>query len=171
MSTQANQTVCVGKIAGVFGVQGWVKIHSYTSPQENILRYSPWLIEDAGGNRRSITITQGQTRSKGIIVQLAGITNRDQALAVVGSAIFISRDQLPQKADGEFYWSELVGLQVATREGVLLGTVDSIMETGANDVLIIKGERDRAIPFLQGRSVLKVDLDAGLITVDWDPEF
>lgn len=89
----------------------------------------------------------------------------------MGWDIFITQDQLPKAAKGEYYWSELIGLQVETVDGVQLGAVDSLLETGANDVIIIKGERERVIPFLQGQTIIKVDLDAGKIIVDWDPDF
>jgi len=89
----------------------------------------------------------------------------------MGWEIFIARDQLPKAAKGEYYWSELVGLNVETIDGVQFGTVESLLETGANDVLIVKGERERGIPFLQGQTIINVDLDAGKIIVDWDPEF
>jgi 16S rRNA processing protein RimM len=89
----------------------------------------------------------------------------------MGWDIFITRDQLPKAASGEYYWSELIGLAVENVQGVQLGVGDSLLETGANDVMIVQGERERAIPFLQGQTIINVDMDAGRIIVDWDPEF
>ena len=105
------------------------------------------------------------------VVILEGIADRDAAEALPGVEVAVWRDGLPALAEGEFYWSDLVGLTVATTEGVDLGVVDRMMETGANDVLVVKGERERLIPFLMDDVVRQVDLEAGHMEVDWDPEF
>ena len=89
----------------------------------------------------------------------------------MGWDVFITPDQLPKAAKDEYYWSDLIGLAVETNQGVQLGIVDSLLETGANDVVIVKGERERAIPFLQGKTIINIDLDAGRMVVDWDPGF
>jgi 16S rRNA processing protein RimM len=165
-----QQHISVGKISGVFGVKGWVKVFSFTDPRENILTYSPWLLKK-GDETKIVKVVDGQLQGKTIVAQLAGVNDRDQAAGLMGWEIFIARDQLPKAAKGEYYWSELVGLNVETIDGVQFGTVESLLETGANDVLIVKGERERGIPFLQGQTIINVDLDAGKIIVDWDPEF
>jgi 16S rRNA processing protein RimM len=165
-----QQHVSVGKISGVFGVKGWVKVFSFTDPRENILTYSPWLLKK-GDETKTINVVDGQLQGKTIVAQLAGVNDRDQAASLMGWDIFISQDQLPKAAKGEYYWSELIGLNVETIDGVQLGMVDSLLETGANDVIIVQGERERVIPFLQGQTIINVDLDAGKIIVDWDPEF
>jgi len=166
----SEQHVSVGKISGVFGIKGWVKVFSFTDPRENILTYSPWLLKK-GDETKMVNVVDGQLQGKTIVAQLAGIDDRDQAASLMGWDIFITQDQLPRPAKGEYYWSELIGLQVETVAGVQLGVVDSLLETGANDVIIVHGERERVIPFLQGRTIIKVDLDAGKIIVDWDPDF
>lgn len=165
-----QQHISVGKISGVFGVKGWVKVFSFTDPRENILTYSPWLLKK-GGETKTVNVVDGQLQGKTIVAQLAGVNDRDQAAGLMGWDVFISRDQLPKAAKGEYYWSELIGLNVETIDGVQLGVVDSLLETGANDVIIVQGDRERVIPFLQGQTIIKVDLDAGRIIVDWDPEF
>jgi 16S rRNA processing protein RimM len=166
----SEQHISVGKISGVFGVKGWVKVFSFTDPRENILTYSPWLLKK-GDQTKAVNVVDGQLQGKTIVAQLCGINDRDQAASLMGCDIFISRDQLPKTAKGEYYWSELIGLNVETVDGVQLGVVDSLLETGANDVIIVQGERERVIPFLQGQTIINVDLDAGKIIVDWDPEF
>ena len=166
----SDQHINVGKISGVFGVKGWVKVFSFTDPRENILTYSPWLLQK-GDQIKTVNVVDGQLQGKAIVTQLAGIDDRDQAASLMGWDIFITQDQLPKDAKGEYYWSDLIGLQVETIDGVQLGAVDSLLETGANDVIIIQGERERVIPFLQGQTIIKVDLDAGKIVVDWDPDF
>jgi len=165
-----QQHISVGKISGVFGVKGWVKVFSFTDPRENILTYSPWLL-GKGDETKIVKVVDGQLQGKTIVAQLAGVNDRDQAAGLMGWDIFITRDQLPKAAKGEYYWSELIGLNVETIEGVQLGTVESLLETGANDVIIVQGERERCLPFLKGQTIINVDLDAGKIIVDWDPEF
>lgn len=165
-----QQHISVGKISGVFGVKGWVKVFSFTDPRENILTYSPWLLQK-GDQTKAVNVVDGQLQGKTIVAQLADVHDRDQAASLMGWDIFITREQLPKAAKGEYYWSELIGLNVETIDGVQLGVVDSLLETGANDVIIVQGERERVIPFLQGQTVINVDLDAGKIIVDWDPEF
>jgi 16S rRNA processing protein RimM len=165
-----QEPIVVGKVSGVFGVKGWVKVFSFTDPRENILIYSPWLLKK-GGQTKSVDVVDGMLQGKTIVAQLDGIIDRDQAAGLMGSDVLISHEQLPRTGKGEYYWSDLIGLHVETVDGTPLGVVDSLMETGANDVVIIKGERERVIPFLQGRTIIAVDLDAGKIVVDWDPEF
>ena len=168
MSTQ--QLINVGKVSGVFGIKGWLKIFSYTDDKENILDYSPWLLKKAGTDKL-LKVIDGAVQGKAVIALLEGITDRDQATSLLGYDIFIDYQQLPKIAEDEYYWSQLIGLNVINTSGVSLGVVDSLLATGANDVLIVKGERERAIPFIQGQSVVTVDLQAGSMIVDWDPEF
>lgn len=164
------EIINVGKISGVFGVKGWVKVFSFTDPRENILTYSPWLLKK-GDETKTVEVIDGQLQGKTIVAQLAGVNDRDQAAGLMGWDVFITQDQLPAAAKDEYYWSDLVGLKVETIDGVQLGVVDSLLETGANDVIVVQGERERAIPFLQGQTIIDIDLNAGRIVVDWDPEF
>jgi 16S rRNA processing protein RimM len=106
-----------------------------------------------------------------VIAHLAGCENRDQAQALMGCEIAIRRDQLPDAAPGEYYWRDLQGLTVVTIEGELLGTVDHLIETGANDVLVVKGDRERLIPFVLNQVIVNVDLDKQELRVDWDKDF
>lgn len=170
--------IVVGKVSGLFGVKGWQKIFSETAPRENILSYSPWYLK-TGEGWQAFKLKEGKVHGKGIIAHLDTCTDRDKAAILVGCQIAIRRDQLPETELDEYYWSDLVGLKVQTTQGVALGIVKSLMETGANDVLVVKtttckpGEatQERLIPFVPGQYVLTVDLDDGLMVVDWDPEF
>lgn len=135
---------------------------------EAILQYQPWLL---GEERKPVKIVDGRKQGKGLAALLPGFNDREQAATLVGLQIFVRRDQLPATAAGEYYWSDLEGLEVKTTGGELLGRVERLMETGANDVLVIRGDRDHLVPFIQGQYVKRVDLDDGLIEVDWDPEF
>jgi len=165
-----SDMIVMGKIAGVFGVQGWCKVFSHTSPRKNILQYSPWYLK-RNGDWQLINVQQGREQGKGLVAQLEGIDDRDSAAALNGLEVAIKQSQLPKLAKDEYYWSDLIGLKVETVTGVSLGKVTNMMETGANDVLIVKGDQERLIPFLQPDVVNKVDIETGLITVDWDPEF
>lgn len=160
-----------GEVSGVFGVKGLVKVFSFTEPRENILRYSPWILQK-NDQTREIKVTGGQRQGNTVVAELDGITDRDAAMGLMGWKILISKQQLPKPKPGEYYWADLVGLKVKTEGGIFLGVVDHLLETGANDVLVVvDGEIERLIPFLQQHTVLNIDLDAGLMVVDWDPDF
>lgn len=160
--------VPLGYISGVHGVAGGVKVHSYTRPREALFGYGTWLV---GEHHRPVKVSNGGPRGKTLVAWLEGIEDREQARALVGQEIAVNRSDLPALEPGEFYWDDLIGLEVVNREGVRLGMVDRLMETGANDVLVVKGEREHLVPYVPGRYVLGVDLEAERIEVDWDPEF
>lgn len=148
-----------------------MKVFSFTEPRENILRYSPWILRK-NSQTREIKVSGGQRQGNTVVAQLDGIADRDAATALIGWQILIKKEQLPKPKPGEYYWADLVGLKVETREGVPLGVVDHLLETGANDVLVVvDGETERLIPFLQQHTVLNIDLNAALMVVDWDPDF
>jgi len=165
-----QQQINVGKISGVFGIKGWVKVFSFTECRENILSYSPWLLKK-DSETRLIAVIDGKLQGKAVVAQLDGVNDRDQAASFMGWDIYITPEQLPKVAKDEYYWSDLIGLNVETDLGVQLGVVESLLETGANDVVIVKGERERVIPFLQGQTIMAIDLEAGRMVVDWDPDF
>jgi len=152
-----------------FGVKGWIKVTSFTQPPEGILNYKNWSVVK-NGSQRSLAVLQGKPHGKFMVVQLEGIDDRDAAALLTHAEIKIDRTELPA-AENDFYWADLLGLHVATQEGVTLGVVDSLMETGANDVLVVKGDRERLVPWIEGEVIVDVDLKARSITVDWDPEF
>ena len=135
---------------------------------EAILEYQPWLL---GEDKKPVKIVDGRKQGKGLAALLPGFDDREQAAMLVGQQIFVRRDDMPATAEDEYYWSDLEGLDVHTIQGELLGRVERLMETGANDVLVIRGEREHLVPFIQGQYVKRVDLEDGLIEVDWDPEF
>jgi 16S rRNA processing protein RimM len=165
-SGAAPTTIVLGRLLGVHGVRGWLKVYSETSPLENIFHYTPWLI-DGDAHR----VLAWRRHGKGLVAQLQGYEDRDQARALSGKTIAIRRDQLPPPSADECYWVDLQGLQVETSEGVALGQVSHLIETGANDVLVVRGERERLLPFVWGQCVLEVDFEAGRLLVDWDPKF
>ena len=177
---QHQQWVPVGKLSGLFGVKGWVKVFSNTQPKENILSYSPWFLK-RNGQWQEFKLLSGKSHGKGVIAQLAGCTDRDIAAELIGSEIAIKREQLAKPASGEYYWNDLIGLLVKNLEGIELGKITSMLETGANDVMIVLGEdgekdtkgkkRERLIPFVTEEVVHEVNLEQGFMIVDWDVEF
>lgn len=162
--------IVIGRIAGLFGVKGWVKLLSWTEPRDAIIEFSPWQVQVAG-HWREWKVVEGQAHGKGVIARLEGITDRDQAAALMGSDIAVWRSQLPATKPGEYYWADLIGLAVQLEDGRPLGKVDGMMATGSNDVMVVKGERERLIPFIRSQVIKHVDLAQGVIQVDWDPDF
>ncbi|MGB5832227.1 MAG: ribosome maturation factor RimM, partial [Thiohalocapsa sp.] len=117
------------------------------------------------------TLLEGRTHGKGLVVRLEGCEDRDQAAVLTGQTIAVYRGQLPPPRPDEFYWADLEGLSVTTLEGETLGCVSHLFATGANDVLVVEGDRERLLPFLWDDVVKDVDFCGGMIRVDWDPDF
>lgn len=171
MNSSPDHYVIIGRVAGVFGVKGWVKVRSETEPYDNILNYSPWYLKQ-NGDWVAYELSGGQQHGKGLIVQLTGCDDRDMAASLVGQDIAVTREQLPAPKQGEYYWADLVGLEVINQEHQSLGKVDHLMETGANDVLVVKGEQGEClIPYVTGLYIMEVDLTAGKIMVDWEADY
>ncbi len=166
-----TRRILIGRIHGAFGVRGEIKLESLTDPAENLLRYQPWILRDAQGREREISGARGRAGGKGLIGTLPGVEDRDVAEALRGAELFVLRSALPPPKTGEYYWIDLEGMRVVNLEGKPFGIVDHAFSNGANDVLLIKGDRERMVPFLQPDYVKSVDFDAGLITVDWDADF
>jgi len=162
-----TQPVILGRISGLFGVRGWVKVYSYTEPREAVLNYDRWLLSSQDGWQEA-TVAEGQRHGKTVIVRIDGYDDRDQAAGLVGTDIGIPRDELPETGDDQYYWSDLEGLSVVHRDGTELGKVSHLLETGANDVMVVKGETERLIPFVLDKVVLGVDLAKREIRVDWE---
>jgi 16S rRNA processing protein RimM len=166
-----EQLVTLGRITGAHGLQGWVKVHSDTSPRENIAGYAQLLLNTGDGWQRW-KVSNGRRQGKNVVLKLKGCNDRDTAEALAGAQIAIERDWLPELGDeGDYYWTDLQGLAVETLQGEPLGRLDHLFETGSNDVMVVRGERERLIPFIWEQVVHEVDLDAGIVRVDWDPEF
>ena len=165
-----DRRVVLGRVSGLFGVRGWVKLHSFTRPPENLLEYREFAL-GAGASGPPLCLEEGRRHGKTLIARFAGIDDRDAAAALVGRELSVDRAALPETGGDEYYWADLIGLEVRNRDGAVLGRVEKLLATGANDVLVVRGDRERLVPFVQGQFVLDVDLDGGRITVDWDPEF
>lgn len=163
----ATDPLVLGRIVGLFGVRGWVKVFSYTDPREAVLNYKGWKLCQHG-KWRSAEVAEGQRHGKSVIVRLEGIDDRDQAAALVGAEIGVSREALPDPEDGRYYWSDLIGMTVVHLDGTELGTIESMLETGAHDVMVLSGDQERLIPFVKDKIVLGVDLAGKRVSVDWE---
>lgn len=165
-----DPTVILGRIVGVHGVRGMVKIHSECRPREAIFQYRQLLLTPPdGGVSQFLTLQDGRRQGQGLVASFKEITDRDQAHALKNYLLSVRRSDLPALPPGEFYWTDLIGLQVFNGEAVLLGCVAEIFETGANDVLVVReGKRETLIPLIMERYVLEIDPQAQRITVDWD---
>ncbi|MBE2293884.1 MAG: ribosome maturation factor RimM [Phycisphaerales bacterium] len=162
--------VVLGRVSGLFGVQGWVRVFSHTEPREGITRYDPIFLR-RHGEWQLFKIEAGRAHGPGVVLKFVGCDDRDQAASLLQSEIAVRRAQLPPPGPGEYYWTDLQGLQVITLEGVDLGVVESVFATGANDVLVVRGERERLLPFVRGQVVVEIDLAQRRLRVDWDPDF
>ena len=165
-----HDLLVVGKVASPYGVRGWMHVYSFTDPITNILNYTPWYIGKEE-QWQQYEIEEGRSHGKGIVVRLPSFTDIDQAERLRGALIAVKKTQLPPPGKDEFYWFDLVGLEAVTLKGQILGRVDSLMETGANDVLVIKGEHEHLVPYVKDEFIKEVNLEKGVIIVDWDPDF
>ena len=166
-----DRMILLGRCHGAFGLRGETKLESFTDPARAILRYQPWILRAAHGVERTIDGVRGRESPKGLVVTLPGIEDRDAAEALRGCEVWVPRSQLPPPQPGEYYWVDLEGLRVRNLEGRDFGRVSHLFDTGANDVLVVQGERERMIPFVEPEFVRSVDFDAGEIVVDWDADF
>lgn len=168
--------VVLGKIVSVHGVRGAVKVYSHTDPLDNVLDYAEWSL-NRGSEQRTVSVLGGRVQGRVLVVNLKGVDDRNKAEELVDFEISIASDALPELEDGDFYWHQLEGLQVVNQEGQLLGKVDHLLETGSNDVMVVKpcagsvDQRERLLPYLPGQFVIEVDLETQVMQVDWDAEF
>ncbi len=157
--------IIVGQIGAAFGVKGWLHVKSFAQPAENLLRYKPWYVRG-----KKIEVNEIKPHGDAFIVSLVGVNDREAAQEWKGREISVSRSILPKAEDGEFYWHDLIGLEVISPHGSVLGRVDSLMETGSNDVLVVKAgndsNRELLIPFIKD-AIGKIDLESGVLIADW----
>lgn len=170
------ELIVLGKITSVFGIKGWVKVYSYTDPMENLLAYPTWQLR-LQGQSKFIRKLDGRKHGKGLVVKLEGIDTPEDARLLSGAEILLNKTELPTLSEGDYYWSQLIGLKVSNLQGQLLGKVSSLLETGANDVLVVKAcqgsfdQQERLIPWLIPNVIRQVNLETAQIDVDWDADF
>ena len=189
--------VVVGLVSGLHGVQGALKIKSFCEPAEGIFKYRPWTLArpESGARHESSVSTYSAAKNisnlarppetsvlVGVPLKIRGagtslaarfpeIEDRDQAALWLGALISVPRACLPKLNSGDFYWRDLIGLNVENLQGVAFGVIAEMMPTGSNDVMVVSGDRQRLVPYIPGQFVINVDLAAGKMIVDWDPEF
>jgi 16S rRNA processing protein RimM len=190
MAERSTEWLSVGKITGCHGIKGWVKVHPYTDPAENFLALGEWQLRGKEGPM-AVDFDAGRVQGKGLVAHIKGVDDRTAADQYRGLDVFAPATVLPALEAGDYYWRELQGLEVwcrdrgdagsadadgsasCTEEPVLLGVVDHLIETGANDVLVVRpgpgsvDKRERLIPYLPDDVVSRVDPDRGRIEVDW----
>lgn len=168
----AKSTMLVGRISGAYGIKGWVRVNSFTEPAENVFSYSPWQLRAAIDSQlmQTVEVGEGKSHGKGLVAKLNGIADRDAAESLRGLEIHVDREQVPKLETGRYYWSDLEGLRVVNGDGIELGQVDHLLDTGAQDVMVVTGNSRHLIPFSYGVTVLDVDLEAGCIRVDWEAD-
>lgn len=164
-----QQQVILGKISGVHGIQGWLKVYSYTRPPENIFRYASWRLRGDTPVAASYVVTEHKSQGKKILVKLEGVDDRNHAEQLAGLDIVVARDALPV-LEYEYYWRDLIGLKVLDTHGTELGRVTDMMETGSNDVLLLQDSSGKslAIPWLP-EVVKEVNLKQSILIADWEP--
>ncbi|TDR19487.1 ribosome maturation factor RimM [Marinicella litoralis] len=163
----AEDLITVGKITGHYGVKGWLKVFSYTQPMENIANYAHWYV---GGEL--IKGIKAKKHGKTMVAYFKGMDNRECSQKYIGLEVEISAKELGQLPENEYYWMQLIGLEVSDLDGRVLGVLDSMFETGANDVIVLKDAEgtEHLIPYILGGTVIQVDLVNNTMTVDWQIE-
>lgn len=157
--------VSLGHVLGAFGIQGWIRIQSYTRPAEGVLDYRRWRLGD-----KVWEVEEGRPQGSSVVAKLKGLAGRDEAMALRGLEVQVERSEMPDAEPGEYYWFDLVGCEVHNLSGAELGQVESLFSNGAQDVLVIRGERERMVPFVP-EIVKHVDLGRKRIVLDWEPEY
>jgi 16S rRNA processing protein RimM len=176
-----DKYIILGKLNAHHGIKGWLKVYSYTDPKQNILSYKQiLLLKNSNAIYKQIELDTGRLQGKGVVAHFKGYDSRESAEELIGCTIAIERAELENLAENEYYWIDLIGLEVINQEGINLGKVIKIMPTGANDVLVVRNEledvaeglqEEYLIPYIMGQFVLNVDLNAGSMQVDWDIDF
>ena len=165
----ADRVVVLGKVVGTFGVHGWIKINSYTDPPDNILEYEELLL-GGPGRWTTIQLEDGRVTGKGVLGKLKGIETPEDARTRVGAELGVKRSDMPPPAPGEFYWSDLEGIDAESASGERLGKVDHFRTTPGGTVVVIRGEREIWVPFVKER-IVKVDLEAKRLVLDWSADW
>ncbi|HET7675232.1 MAG TPA: ribosome maturation factor RimM [Gammaproteobacteria bacterium] len=167
---QAGEPIVLGRLSGLYGVRGAFKVFSYTEPRAAICDYSRWLLRGADG-WHEVRLIEGREHGRTVVARLEGIDDRDAAAALLGTDVAVPREALAPAEPGCFYWADLVGLAVVTTDGITLGRVERLFATGANDVMVVAGGRERWLPFVMDSVVRKVDFERCVIEVDWDQDW
>jgi 16S rRNA processing protein RimM len=159
--------VVMGRVRAPHGLKGWIKIQSYTQEIEGLLDYPEWWL-GGEGKWQQHRVAESAVHGSMVVVRLDGVTDRDVAAELRGRDVAVPRAAMPAVGEGEFYWNDLLGMQVCNQDAAKLGLVTKILETGANAVLVVQGDRELLVPFIQD-VIVNVDLKARQLVVDWEP--
>ena len=159
----------MGHVSAPFGIQGWIKVHPYTETNTGLTGYPIWWL-GKNGSFQTYEVLEARAQGTEVVAKLKGFEDREAALTLRGMEVAVPRSELPKARRDEYYWTDLIGLTVLNTEGLTFGTVKNLLETGANDVLVVSGERERLIPFVR-QVILDVDLQGGTIKVDWGADY
>lgn len=163
--------VVMGRVASAYGVRGWVKIQPFSEYVDSLMDYDGWYLGRENGPWREVEVTQCDVHGKTLVAQLDDCSDRNLAEQMKGLLVAVPRSSLPEQEEGEYYWSDLIGMAVVNEAGESFGTVAELMETGANDVLVVRGSgKDVLIPFLES-VIREVDLAGKMIRVDWAADY
>ncbi|MGO1246504.1 MAG: ribosome maturation factor RimM [Oceanisphaera sp.] len=172
-----SEPVVVGQLGAVYGIKGWLKVNSFTDRPEGIFDYRPWLMKDGSG-WREIQVSGWKRHNKGLICKLSHVEQREEAQLLTGTDIAVDAASFVALPNDEFYWRDLIGCRVKNTKGYDFGLVSQLMETGSNDVLVIKanandafGQHERLIPFVEDQVIKSVNIADRIIEIDWDPDF
>jgi len=204
MPTTDSDRILVGKVVGFFGLQGWIKILSHSDPKDNIFSYKTWWLKNTRKKDSAWvkhTVLKSKNQGKSLVALFDGINDRTQAENLRGLDIYIDADQLKELPEGEYYWKDLIGLQVINEQGYQFGQVVDVMPTGANDVLVVHGKetdvkvlakrekeilkkksnsknarakielKETLIPYVWNQVIKQVDLEQQHILVAWDEDY
>ncbi len=159
----------MGRITAPFGIKGWVRVQPFTAAAGNLLGYPRWWVQ-RGAEWQEVEVAEARAQMEAVVARLAGCEDRDAAARFRGAEIAVPRSQLPQTRPDEHYWADLMGLTVVNGESRQLGNIVGILQTGANDVLVVQGERERLIPYIAD-VIREVDHAAGVVRVNWSAEY
>jgi 16S rRNA processing protein RimM len=159
----------MGRITAPFGVKGWVKVQPNTAATGNLLAYKTWWVGRDGG-WREIAVVEARVQGRALVARLEGYEDREAVAALRGTFVAVPRSALPRAQSGEYYWADLIGLAVVNGSAQGLGRITGVLQTGANDVLVVVGERERLIPFI-AEVIRDVDLAGGVMRVEWGADF
>lgn len=166
----SSEYLTLGKIGAAYGVKGWVKVHSNTNPIDQIFAYNP-LYLFKNNLYQEVTITNSRIHGAGLVAHIEGCDDRDLTQDYRHCELVIKREQLPNLSNDEYYWTDLEGLRVLNQQGCELGFIDHLTNTGANDIMVVKGDKEHWIPFIRNHFVFEINLDKKTITVDWESDF
>ncbi len=172
MAVGVDKTVAVGRVTDAYSLSGEIKLRAYTELLENLLQYKDWIVVHPCGRRHECRVQKAAVRGKFVVAALRGCEDRDAALSLKGCEVHIPVSHLPQLEPNDYYWTDLIGLEVAGIDGALFGHIESIMETGANDVLVVQGKQSQTvlIPYIP-EVIRSIDLERQVITVDWTENY